>query len=678
LRWLAVAALLLAFLLICCVAEVTMRALQPRNAPSELNLLSQDNADYGPWSSLGIGAIPPGLLAAQAADRATATVQAATGTPTPVLVGSVPTAPLEVVPAPINFPTPTPDDAFILVQPTATPRPAGVLPTQPPATVPPPPTIVPDTVPPPPSATSTPTPTPTRTRAPNVEPTNTPRPDDTEEPSATPRPPVASATRVVEPTTAVPATQVPPTDTPRPATPTTRPTEPATATVALPTDTPTNVPLTNTPRPTSTNTPRPRPTDVPPTDVPPTDVPPTTVPATVTPTATSPPTSTPTSTPTATNVPGNADITVDKNGPANVLLNLDVTYLVTISNIGPDTATNVVLLDTPTGVPWTFVAATSDPACTSNGTTISCAVGTIDPGGNRSLTVTLRPGAVGQLVNTATVSATEIDPLPTNNTDQVTTTIAPAAEADLRVVKTGPSNANLGDTISYNLAVTNAGPATATGVVAVDTPSGVNWTFNSGTFPGGVCSLNGAEIRCPIGTIPVGETVNVSIVLRVDSGGTLRNRADVSGAETDPVNGDNTSSVQTNVAATSIPGVTVNITAAPDTAQNNVTDVTYTITIANGTGAALTFTLFDTTFTTFDVRTCTPSSGTCTRAVTQPGPLSWDGPVTVPAGGSITMDIVGRFVTAPTGQACFPSHTIVTSAGTARRPGGSACVTVVP
>lgn len=655
-----------------------MRVLQPRNALSSLNLLSQDSADYGPWSALGIGALPSGLLDAQAADRATATVEAATGTPTPVLVGSVPTAPLEVVPAPVNFPTPTPADAFILVQPTATPRPVGVLPTQPPATIPPLPTIVPDTVPPPPSATASPSATPTRTRPPNVEPTNTALPDATDGPVATVRTPVATATRIVEPTTAVPATVPPPTDTAQPATPTLRPTEPATATVPPPTETPTNVPPTNTPRPTNTNTPRPRPTDVPPTSVPPTDVPPTSVPPTATPTDV-PPTATPTTTPTQTNVPGPADITVDKSGPTIILLNLDVTYLLTISNIGPGTATNVVLLDTPTGVPWTFVATGSDPACTSNGVTISCAAGTIAPGGSRSLTVTIRPSAVGQLNNTAEVSATELDPVPTNNTDTLTTMIAPAAVADLQITKSGPATASMGDTITYNLAVTNAGPFPASGVVAVDTPTGVSWTFNSGTAPGGPCTLDGGTaIRCPVGAIPAGTTVNVSVVLRVDSGGTLTNRADVSGAENDPDNTNNTSTVTTNVTATSIPGVTVSIAAAPATAQNNLTDVTYTITIANVTGAGLTFTLFDTAFTTYDVRGCTPSSGTCSPAVTQPGPLSWDGPVTVPTGGSITMDIVGRFVTAPAGQACFPSHTIVTSAGTAQRPAGSACVTIVP
>ena len=52
LRWLIPAALLLLFLSICCIGQVVIVILSPRNEASNLNLLSKDMADYSPWKFL--------------------------------------------------------------------------------------------------------------------------------------------------------------------------------------------------------------------------------------------------------------------------------------------------------------------------------------------------------------------------------------------------------------------------------------------------------------------------------------------------------------------------------------------------------------------------------------------------------------------------------------------------
>lgn len=674
LRWLVAAALLLAFLSICCVAEVTMRLLEPHNVASSLNLLSQDSANYRPWENLGLGAIPPQLPAAQAADRATATVAAAGGTPTPALVGVVPTAPVEIVPEPINFPTATPGDQFVVTQPTATPREAGQIPTNPPATVQPPATQVASepTDDAPTQTPSTASATPTRTQRPRTDqPTDTPRPTLTSvPPTSTERP---TLTETSAPAVTATNTSVPPTSEP-------------------PTSTSTNVPPTSVPStpvpPTATNTPRPRPT-TPPT---PTEA------ATATPTTapTVAPTNTPTNVPpTNTPTPGvqPADVTIAKNGPASVLQGLDIAYLLTVSNNGPGAATNVVVTDTPSGVAWTFVPATSDPTCASNGTTITCNIGSLAAGGSRSVTVTLRPGSVGTLSNTAAISASESDPVPGNNSATAQTRIDPPAQADVRISKVGPATANANDTITYNLTVNNDGPSTATSVVVDDTPSGVAWTFNSGsfssvTFPTGACVEARPLIRCLIGSIPAGGSVDITIRIRVDAGGVLRNTADVSAAELDANGSNNTASATTTVSASSIPGVTVTNSSNVTTAVNDSlgpppvsgTDVTYTIVIGNSTGGDLTVTSLTTSFGTFVVNSCpsVPAGSGCSIPAVQPGgTFRWIGPVTITNGGSITIQITGRFVSAPVGSSqCFPAFTLVTSAGTATRPSDAPCITV--
>src|SRR3982751_2799074 len=73
LRWVIPAALLLLFLSICCIGQVIIAILSPRNEASQLNLLSKDMADYSPWEQLlKFPPIAPGAAAAQAAARPTA------------------------------------------------------------------------------------------------------------------------------------------------------------------------------------------------------------------------------------------------------------------------------------------------------------------------------------------------------------------------------------------------------------------------------------------------------------------------------------------------------------------------------------------------------------------------------------------------------------------------------
>src|SRR4051812_35773877 len=192
LRWLIPAALLLLFLSICCIGQVVIVILSPRNEASNLNLLSKDMADYSPWQILlKFPPIAPEAAAAQAAERATEAAQALLS-PTPLVVAKVPTSEVIVIAAPQNAPTTTPGSALITPQPTVTPRPVAAGPTDTPVigTVPPVATPIPTLVAivatntsVPPTFTNTPVggnqPTRTNTPVPPATATNSPRPADT-------------------------------------------------------------------------------------------------------------------------------------------------------------------------------------------------------------------------------------------------------------------------------------------------------------------------------------------------------------------------------------------------------------------------------------------------------------------------------------------------------------------
>jgi uncharacterized repeat protein (TIGR01451 family) len=115
--------------------------------------------------------------------------------------------------------------------------------------------------------------------------------------------------------------------------------------------------------------------------------------------------------------------------------------------------------------------------------------------------------------------------------------VAPPDTADLSLEKSviGSGPFTVGNSIIYNLTVSNAGPSLATGIVITDTlPGGV--TFVSAN-PG--CTHNAGVVTCTIDPLFAGTSTTRSITVRADTTGTLVNTAVVTAATTDPTPGGN-------------------------------------------------------------------------------------------------------------------------------------------
>jgi len=124
-----------------------------------------------------------------------------------------------------------------------------------------------------------------------------------------------------------------------------------------------------------------------------------------------------------------------------------------------------------------------------------------------------------------------------------------ATDADLRVtVVTSPGTVAVGGDLTYTATITNDGPAAAAGtVLTFPVPAGA--TFVSATASQGSCALTGTTVTCTLGTVAVGATPTVAIVVRPGTAGTLAGSFGVASTTNDPSLKNNTAIVAVTVVA---------------------------------------------------------------------------------------------------------------------------------
>jgi uncharacterized repeat protein (TIGR01451 family) len=300
---------------------------------------------------------------------------------------------------------------------------------------------------------------------------------------------------------------------------------------------------------------------------------------------------------------GSADVSLDL-ADASGRAGQSIFYSVPVFNAGPATATGVVVtVELAPGL--TLVSGGS--GCTTSGSMVTCSLGSIPAGQGAVMMWELRAAEPGTYGLAGSVSADQPDPLLANNSDSAQIVVAPA-DADVSIDLQNAS-ARAGEPFFYSFLVGNAGPGTATNVVAtVELPAGIE-LLSSG------CTQSGRIVTCQLGSIPAGGGVAVIWQLRAADAGTYTISGSVTADQQDGVPANNSDSGTIAVSPAADVAVTVSDSMDPVKPGQGVT---YTTVVRNnGPSTATNVTLSEawsiSSAREVTVVAVTTSQGTCSQ-----------------------------------------------------------------
>ncbi len=224
---------------------------------------------------------------------------------------------------------------------------------------------------------------------------------------------------------------------------------------------------------------------------------------------------------------------------------------VTVRDLGPDEATDVVIDITPPPGAVIAEATTDAGTCEVGPGRVTCRLAPLDDGGSAQIDlvemVPVQDEMAGAM-NEVTASAAELDPKPGDNDAAATAPpepVLPAADAaNLQTtVSADRSSVLLGGTVTDTITVHDAGPGPAVGVDvtgALSLPAAVVAIH----APGGDCRQS-LPLRCRLPDLAAGASANVSLVLRPLRAGRLIDTVSASSDRVDDRPGDDLGEVTT-------------------------------------------------------------------------------------------------------------------------------------
>ena len=220
--------------------------------------------------------------------------------------------------------------------------------------------------------------------------------------------------------------------------------------------------------------------------------------------------------------------------PNPVIIGSNLTYTISVTNNGPDTAHSVSLTQVlPSGATYKSVSS-SRGAVGFSGGLITGSLGNMNVGDTATITVVVTLGQAGIAFSTVTVGSAEADLNPFNNTATVATQVDPP-DADLSLGLSADQNpVLLGGVLTYTVSVTNNGPAIANNVVVTSTLP-LNVTIVSANSSVGSSAIASGKVVTSMGMLGAGSKATVTIQVRAVVISPITMTSIVGSSTTDPI-----------------------------------------------------------------------------------------------------------------------------------------------
>ncbi len=285
-----------------------------------------------------------------------------------------------------------------------------------------------------------------------------------------------------------------------------------------------------------------------------------------------------------------------------------VTFTVTLTNTGPDSATNISVEDViPNGYTYAAGSIGSNAGATgaaittddSGAPTLTWDIDQLDSGESVDLTFDAVVLSSGNYINVTQVTACDqydSDSTPDNDDgdqsedDEANASVAPLS-ADLSLIKiVNDTSPDLGDMVTFTLTLNNSGPDTAANIVVEDViPAGL--TYVPGSITGGDSNDDSAVpvLTWDVNSLASGTSAILTFQATVDTVGTSTNVAQVIASDLydpdstpDNDDGDQSEDDEDNASVTVATIIDPALTKTGDPSTASVGDtVVFTITVEN-------------------------------------------------------------------------------------------------
>jgi uncharacterized repeat protein (TIGR01451 family) len=259
------------------------------------------------------------------------------------------------------------------------------------------------------------------------------------------------------------------------------------------------------------------------------------------------------------------------SGPGSLARGDVGTYSITVNNSG---------LNSSGGISWMFqatngvVESVNSLTCGTMGTTaVSCNGSSLSNGASQTVDIQVRAVSDNDLTIQATATPSVHEANATNNTQSTVVTVSANADVSVDNISASQPSAYLGETVTFQIDVSNAGPSTAENVdVALSISGGA---IVSATAPDMSCTTS----SCTIASLTVGAARTITVTATASATGSMDLTASISSlvGDTNTAN----DSGQQSVTIEQMAGVSVTGVSASSATIWRDESVTYTVTVEN-------------------------------------------------------------------------------------------------